>query len=368
MGKVQVKNYFPQLDGLRFLAFLMVFIHHAPLLINHPVWQALRRYGWMGVDLFLCLSAFLFTKLLYLEYQRTGTINIPFFYIRRTLRIWPLYYLFVIAMLIITFYTRVDVTCVRILGMLTFTDDLLTASLLNYNVIAFAGHLWTISYEEQFYAVIPWLLRYLFKASSHAKTLILAGALVVGLLIRAVFIYMQVPYVAIWVLPFTHFDSILFGLFIGLGILDPIMNRIPSLLTGLAGLLSLATVSFLSAPQVAPWIQTLTYFFLTGLGMALILHTVLRTGHLPAMRWISSRPMAFLGKISYGLYVYHLLCLSVVADFFHTDPASYWPWVATVFVLPLMATIIVSSVSYTFVEKPFLRLKERFAIVPSRPA
>lgn len=371
MQQPQAKTYFPELDGLRFLAFLLVFIHHAPLLSENPLWQWLHRYGWMGVDLFLCLSAYLFTKLLYTEFQQTGSIHIPYFYIRRTLRIWPLYYLFVIGMLALTFFTlpeRIDSW--RVAGLFTFTDNILSAVLGNYNLILFAGHLWTISYEEQFYAVIPWALRSLFKMSQRARTWAVLGVLFAGMIIRYVMVTVfQSPHLVVWVLPFTHFESILFGLLVGLGSLDTLLKGVPPLAVGLAGLLSLAAVGFAPDLPFLQGIPFLTYFlFLTGLGMALILHTLLRVSHKPEWRWISSRPMAYLGKISYGLYVYHLLCLGLASQYVHVAEANYWLWVAAVFLLPLAGTIAVSSLSYSFIEKPFLRLKERFAIVLSRPA
>lgn len=97
MNKVGV--YYPELDALRFLAFLLVLLHHAPYTEKIPIWVILHNYGWIGVDLFLCLSAYLFTKLLYVEYQEKGNINIGFFYLRRMLRIWPLYFFFLGVML-----------------------------------------------------------------------------------------------------------------------------------------------------------------------------------------------------------------------------------------------------------------------------
>ena len=93
--------YVPQLDGLRFIAFLLVFAHHGQRLSNllssgsigRSVLDFLERRGWFGVDLFLVLSAFLITSLLLIEYDRHRNISLRGFYMRRILRIWPLYYL-----------------------------------------------------------------------------------------------------------------------------------------------------------------------------------------------------------------------------------------------------------------------------------
>ncbi len=92
--------YVPQLDGLRFWAFVFVFIYHLPpatlALKQFPILSAvvaaLKSYGWVGVDLYLVLSAFLITTLLIYEREREGRISLNDFYLRRTLRIWPLYY------------------------------------------------------------------------------------------------------------------------------------------------------------------------------------------------------------------------------------------------------------------------------------
>ena len=93
--------YVPQLDGLRFLAFLLVFVHHgphwdavfAPHSTGNRIFSFLESYGWCGVDLFLVLSAYLITSLLLIEYQQEHDISLRGFYLRRILRIWPLYYL-----------------------------------------------------------------------------------------------------------------------------------------------------------------------------------------------------------------------------------------------------------------------------------
>ena len=371
MDKGNDKTYFPELDALRFFAFLLVFIHHTPVIIQHPFWLGLHEYGWMGVDLFLCLSAFLFTKLLYTEYQRTGTINIPYFYIRRTLRIWPLYFLFVIAMMYVGLFNKYNLGAEslywRAAGMFTFTDNIFAAFTAKYNPFPYALHLWTIAYEEQFYAIIPWALRYLFKKTWRVKLLILTAVLALGFVLRAVVIGLHVPHPAIWVLPITHFEPILFGLLIGLGLFDSILNKIPWVLVGLMGIGTLAAVGGLPNVDVITWSLMLTYL-LTGLGSALLLHTILRAGRSPSLRLLFNKPLAFLGKISYGLYVYHLLAKGIAAKILNPPPTNYWLWVFAVFVLPLLLTIIMSAISYLLLEKPFLHMKDRFAIVSSRPA
>ncbi|HNQ93994.1 MAG TPA: acyltransferase [Anaerolineales bacterium] len=88
--------YLPELDGLRFIAFLLVFIHNANPILKRTFLERFSEYSWFGVDLFFCLSGFLITKLLVMEHRQTGKINFRNFYIRRILKIWPLYFFYLI--------------------------------------------------------------------------------------------------------------------------------------------------------------------------------------------------------------------------------------------------------------------------------
>lgn len=363
--------YYPELDTLRFLAFLLVLVHHGEFWKEIIPWRILAKYGWMGVDLFLCLSAFLFTRLLYVEYQSRGGINIRNFYIRRAFRIWPLYFFF---LGISTAFTVADYGWSqslqqRFIGMLFFADNLVSAAW-NYNVeILFAAHLWTISYEEQFYAVIPWVLRKLYQASRATSLMAIIGAFLAGSVIRAILINNHTPHPAIWVLPLTHFESILGGMVVGLGLVDAPLKKIPSWILLGAGMLALWQVTRLENVSTISWSLMLTYP-LIGLGTSLILFAVMQSnlGFLTIL--LKNKISAYLGKISYGLYVYHIAGLHygylITERFISPDRLLAYP-VAGLFA-GLVVTILVSMISYHALERPFLRIKERFAVIESRPA
>jgi len=360
--------YYPELDGLRFFAFLAVFIHHSLLASNTPFWVSLNQHGWMGVDLFFCLSAFLFTKLLFVEYQAKGDINVKNFYIRRALRIWPLYFVFVVAVLVLNFGWS-GILTQRTLGLFTFTDDILTAYLFTYNGIVGLAHLWTISYEEQFYAIIPWFLRKMFKVSYTVKVWVLISIFFTFTLIRAIMIYYRVPHPAVWVLPVTHFEGILGGLVVGLGLVDEYLKKIPGWLIMTAGLGTLILVTKLPNVFTIGWNLMLTYP-LVGLGMTLILFSVVKEGSWSIKNLLQTRLLTYLGKISYGLYVYHLLAINYAAQFtldlgISSDRLIVYPKI--VFGMGLCITILVSAASYQLLEKPFLRLKAKFTSIESRP-
>jgi len=362
--------YYPELDSLRFFAFLLVLVHHAPYVRSIPLWKTLSIYGWMGVDLFLCLSAFLFARLLFVEYQEKGNINVGYFYLRRALRIWPLYFIFLGVMLIITILLNGwnSVVMQRFIGMLTFTDNLASA-MMGYNTaILYSAHIWTISYEEQFYLIIPWVLRKLYKIRNSTTGAILVGAMLIGMLIRALFIYNQFDHPVIWVLPITHFESIFGGLMVGLGLFDKHLKNIPGWLLLLVGAFALYLVTSLPNVNLIQWRLMLTYP-LIGIGTSLILFAVMQGNLGPLSYLFKNKILGYLGKISYGLYVFHFVGLELAYNLTKTyiteERLLVYP--ATVLLLSLIITVAISMASYQFLERPFLRLKERFTFIKSRP-
>jgi len=366
----KTSNYYPELDGLRFLAFLLVLIHHSKYSKSIPIWGSLHDYGWIGVDLFLCLSAYLFTKLLFVEYKEKGNINIPYFYLRRILRIWPLYFFFFGIMLAYSIFIKgwhTD-TLIRSLGLLTFTDNLFTMAY-GYNAaIAFSAHLWTISYEEQFYLVIPWALRILYQLKKATLVYTFGITMLLGISIRAMFIYYRIGHPDIWVFPFTHFESILGGLIIGLGVFDEYLNRIPGWLSFIAGLIAFWLVSILPNVNAIQWRLMLTYP-LVGIGASLILFSALRGGLGPLSILLRNKGLSYLGKISYGLYVYHLIGIRLSSNLVHAFVSSEPRFVDPIVMLlsSLIVTVIISALSYQILEKTFLRIKDRFTLIYSRP-
>jgi peptidoglycan/LPS O-acetylase OafA/YrhL len=362
--------YYPELDSLRFLAFLLVLIHHVPFPKSVRIWEVLHKYGWIGVDLFLCLSAYLFAKLLFVEYQERGDIHVRYFYLRRLLRIWPLYFFFVGIVLVFSAWTNgwQATTSIRSIGLLTFTDNLFALAYQSYNKLPYSDHLWTISYEEQFYLIIPWALRILYRLKAVTVAWILGGALLIGLCIRVVFIHYEVGYLGIWVLPLTHFESILGGLALGLGVFDKYLNKTPSWVYLIAGLIALGLVTTLPNVHVVQW-QLMYTYLLVGAGVSFLLLAAVKGGLGPISALLKHPMLRYLGKISYGLYVYHLvgraLALHLAEVFVSPDRTLVYPIVGLL--TTLILTVAISTVSYEILEKAFLKMKEHFTLIYSRP-
>ena len=354
------RRFLPQLDGLRFIAFLLIFIHNANPILKGTFLETFSAYSWFGVDLFFCLSAFLITQLLAKEYRHSGKISARHFYLRRILRICPLYFFYILAGAAII--APMEGRNINIPGHLaslaTFTFNLGYFALLPSPILIFI-HLWSISYEVQFYALAPWLVRRLVSRDDRSILRLLGLAYAAGSLVRAVFILLQARHPAIYFLPLTHFDSLMAGVLLGLGRLDLVLDRIPASVLRAAGLVCLGAVFLLPNNDVTGWGLMLTYP-LTGLAASLLVHP-----RQDALHRLMMHPLLVsLGKISYGLYVFHfgafLLASSLLSNWIGVAALPYPRYAFPVMALALIMTLLVSTLSYNLLEKPFLRLKAKF--------
>jgi peptidoglycan/LPS O-acetylase OafA/YrhL len=358
--------YYPELDGLRFVAFLLVFIHHQKLFTQIPLLFKIHDYGWIGVDLFFALSAYLFTKLLTQEYFLTGKISFKKFYLRRIFRIWPIYFIIIglsaASYLIIKNGEFSQEITIRIVGLFSFFDNIMTATK-GYNPLPFAGHLWTIAYEEQFYIFIPLVILLLVRSSLKTKIISFLSVFILFTILRHILIINNYSYWAIWTLPITHFESIILGIIIGFGGFDFLLRKIKPMIFVFVGILFFIIVSLLPSINVISNLLHLTYIFV-GFSTSMILFSVIHSQTLKNM--FSKKLFVFLGKRSYGLYIYHLLGNSVAINLteYISDIPSSDLWL---FIYSLTFTIVASILSYKFIEKPFLILKKRFEVVVSRP-
>lgn len=352
--------YSPQLDGLRFLAAFAVFVHHAPAI--HGL-GALKTYGWAGVDLFLVISAYLLTRLLMLEHRTLGRISIRSFFVRRALRIWPLYLGYA------TLMTVLAVVAGRAafvpagywwLSHVSFSNNILTA-VKGYSVIPYTAHLWTISLEEQAYLVLPFVLAACAAVSPSQRSAFSTAAIVVALLVaaRAALVLAKVQHPFIWVLPLRA-DGIVLGTVAAMSSLRADRRHGNMLLTlGIAGL---ASVGFFPSIEVAGAYQVVGYSVVAASCCALIVAT--QASGMILNRFLGSSPMRLLGKVSFGFYVYHAAMLYVAEKLLGRLGVGSGP---VVFTLALALTIGISVLSYNLYERPFLKLKKRFTVVKSRP-
>jgi peptidoglycan/LPS O-acetylase OafA/YrhL len=369
--------YLPQIDGLRFFAFFLVLIHHyrTPAgYFSEELWVgsaigAVNRYGWVGVDLFLVLSSFLIFTLLREEGARYGTISLRGFYVRRALRIWPLYffYLFLALVLIPSRYPFNDTALAlkqHLLPFATFTG--------NISYIVFPGtlsplfsHLWTISLEEQFYLVAPILI--FFSAAFIHRALVLAAvAIAVSVTFRMYATANELPWAFSWVSFLCRLDPFVVGAICALLVRrkPAWLVATPSWLLLMAGALILWSTFSLITPAV---FRGSVRFTLVAISAGCFTLAAVALGSFK--QFLALKPLRELGKVSFGLYVYHPACIWAVSFFMPSIFQSPTPlaWLMG-FAAVFAATTTLAFTSYYLLERPFLRLKARFERVKSRAA
>lgn len=374
----QKEFYRPELDSLRFLAFFGVFVFHvvprepSAYLSIHFVPAFLVPWicgaagaGAFGVDLFFALSAYLITGLLLREKSVRGHIDIRAFYIRRILRIWPLYFLFIlIAVALPRWQPMRALSWPYVVGYLLLAGNWVYA-LKGVPIGSIAIPLWSISVEEQFYLFWPPILRHVTRRRLVYGILLL---LLAANFVRVGLITAHVDGAAAEYNTFARIDALALGILVAccLG------ERLPKLSTGarsgllFSGLLAwllVAIYGHLNAPQSpAPLLGTLIGRPTVALSAAAIL--VAFIGAKGPMKILQCPLLTYLGKISYGLYVYHMLGV-FLSERLVRDVA--WSGHGVTVLLGFQLTVVLSVLSYHCFEAPFLRLKNRFAVIRSRP-
>jgi peptidoglycan/LPS O-acetylase OafA/YrhL len=350
--------YRPELDALRLFAFFLVLVHHGP---NFPgPLNVIRGMGAYGLSLFFLLSAYLITELLLREREQTNDVSWRLFFIRRALRIWPLYFGAIAAVIVVSMVQhRTYISRLHLLEMAFFVANWFPGCL---QLGPLTGHLWSISVEEQFYLIWPPLMKL------GGKRAILAAS--VGLAAVA----------PAWMLLFSPrgwwiwYDTPVQFLFFAAGALIAICvhrgapegsgaTRVLLLALGIAmfaGAVWIGPIGADGVPGIGLRADLLGYGMVLA-GCVAVFFATLGLARVP-------RLLTYLGKISYGLYVFHVatmrLSLALLAHF--RIPKSVDALITDS--LAMLLTIAVAHLSYQYLEKPFLRIKERFTVVRSRPA
>jgi len=361
--------YRPELDALRFLAFLLVFCHHAfvssfigrlsTLPWAERIPAAIVLGGEFGVDLFFILSAYLISELLIREKAASGQVQVGRFYMRRILRIWPLYFTFVVFCFILPLFTP------SIFPFKAFVCFLLLSGnwycVLHAAIPSPVSPLWSVSIEEQFYLVWPWVVR---KAKSIHLIIFSCALIAIAICTRLVLAIHSAPRPSVWFNSFTHMDAI------GAGILIAVLlkGRAPHLQVSLrisCFILALLLLGLSTSVFDVLNARTTATIALMGYGCGILAAVLLFLAFLGApedgIEFLAARKLAYLGRISYGLYVVHQFVLEAVKvtllKTLGESPA------ALQLVLALGPTILLAALSYRWLESPFLRLKRRFQSV-----
>lgn len=364
------KQHFHSLEALRFFAFLKVYLLHVPLQGSFPIFEYLKGGGGIGVSFFFVLSGFLITYLLAYEKIHTGNINVKRFMIRRSLRIWPLYYGFVILVFILPYDFKSLIGFHMVGGgydldwrfSFTFLENYKMLLLDNWPKTTPLSVFWSLCIEEQFY--LAWVLVFSVISASKIKKFLLFSFVI--------------AWVARWVEPFifpnhtiidndlfTNLDYFASGGLLGYWVAKDyhLVERVINAIDYWKKMLFLWGVVLMVVFQkeLLPY-EPNTLFFIVRPTIIAILFTGCIAVFIPqdsSIR-IKSSVLHYLGKISYGLYVYHIVFIHVVFQFFiyKNIAIDNWQTLLLFMLITLGGSIVVSSLSYYYFEKRFLAWRE----------
>ncbi|MDO3385257.1 acyltransferase [Gilvimarinus sp. SDUM040013] len=339
------------LDGLRGVAvFIIILFHVHPLFISG---------GFLGVDVFFVLSGFLITGLLLDEFELNDNIKLKYFYARRALRLMPAL-LLILAILVPTYWLFADASKAQSFSFealiaITYTTNLAVA--FEWFNLTQLRHTWSLAIEEQFYLIWPLLLLALHRRSRNRNTL-LASCLALWAASIAVRVWLTVnnaPIDRLYCGLDTRADALMAGAALAV-FLRRNDNREVSTTLWLKW-------CWLPASVVLGYFMFSTNYLLRGLYLwqlpivhiasaLVIMHLASNRDGILA-RALAFRPIFYLGKISYGVYLWHV---PVLLAAIHYQVPTRWLMLVT-----LSGTILLASASYYFVERKLLRLKQHFA-------
>jgi peptidoglycan/LPS O-acetylase OafA/YrhL len=348
----------PSLDGLRALSISLVLCSHmsgTTGFLSLPRWYS-GNAAVFGVRVFFVISGFLITSLLLAESARTGTVSVPHFYLRRTLRIFPPFYVFVGAIALASALGWVTLGRNDILAAVTYTTNY------HHDRAWSLGHTWSLAVEEQFYLLWPFLMKYLGvgRATRLAVATIIAAPLLrFGLMVAAPSFRPGIgetfPTVA---------DAIATGC-----VLAVVRDRIdawPRLTAFLRGpaFWIIPAIAFASAFIPSAKADALLGETISNIGIALSIDRFVRQPATASGRLLNARPIVFLGVLSYSLYLWQ--------QPFMIRHSPAW---ANTFPFNIALAFAAALTSYYLIERPALRLRARIEArlrarvrAPIRPA
>jgi peptidoglycan/LPS O-acetylase OafA/YrhL len=363
-----------RLDVLRCLAVVLVMLHH------WGISSFFARAGWVGVDLFFVLSGFLISGLLFSEYQRRGSIGFKRFFIRRGLKIYPAFYLFLLITAIVPYGVRHVPSLNPSHFPLATPDRYLHEIFFVQNYCQGVwDHSWSLAVEEHFYIFLPVLLLVLAKFAENrddpfrilpAVWLAIATS---GVAFRALSVYTGTPnFHMAYEASHERMDSLFFGVLLGYlhhfhpalleNLMRPNRNRLAIALVS-GALLSSAYWFSRDDKFFATWGYSFVYLGFGGV-LLLSLHVrgILPSGHVQFATRVG-KALAFVGMYSYSIYLWHAPCGAwlpgLMRRLVHFPTGEYGRF-AVYFVGSLVVGILMSRL----IEYPVLRLRDRHFPTP----
>jgi peptidoglycan/LPS O-acetylase OafA/YrhL len=349
-------GYRPGLDGLRALAIVTVLMFHVGAFAGEKTLGG----GFLGVQIFFVISGFLITALLVEEHERNDGISLGKFYVRRALRLFPaLFAAVAVAVIYASFapHNQLHETAKEALAAVFYWDNWFHA--LNVGNPTILLHTWSLSIEEQFYVVWPLVLLLglaVTRKRSRRELWLLPLALAAAAAIARAGVSLAHPhsFLRLYFGTDTRADALLIGCTLGLLWARGLPRRLEDVLAWLA-VPAVVVLALLMWFATVPGRSLYVYGLLAcSLASAVLIGNVVVGRPTGVVRVLEQPSLVFVGKISYGLYLWHYLVFWIVRDY-----TGGWSQAARV-PLELSLTMAVAVVSYFVLELPIVRQKARF--------
>jgi peptidoglycan/LPS O-acetylase OafA/YrhL len=367
---VKNKRYFPNLNGVRCIAALLVVFHHLEQakhafgIANIYEVPIIQHAGRLGVGLFFVLSGFLITYLLLDERGRFGNVDTRKFYLRRIFRIWPIYFLiiglsfFVFPHFDLLYFPgtteKLEAHAIERLTLLLLV--LPNYAFVLYDLPYWCAQTWSIGVEEQFYYLWPWLIKYPKKRIFIILFFLLVSALILwtGIHFLQAERQIETAIISTFIGQFRIQTMALGGICAWLVYNDK--NQILQFIFRKdmqAIVYSLLLILFFSGIHFVGFLEVYAVFF-----AFFVLNVSCNPNSLVNLE---NRVMNHLGKISYGLYIYHVFVIVIIINVFRTYlPAiNGLEYQIVVYLLTIIFSVVVASLSYSYLEKPLLAFKDK---------
>ncbi len=368
---IDLTRHIASLDGLRGIAVFLVFLHHYYVRRPGDPVTVLSSLGWVGVDIFFVLSGFLITGILF------DTLEIPhsmrLFFARRALRLFPIYFVMVGLALLLAKPLQMPLSWQDI-PFFAYGANFCTL----FGITPSFGpnlqfrHLWSLAVEEQFYLLWAPLVFLLVQRKRIMMACAAGIAMAIGL--RAAGVFFLTP-LAVYQGLFTRMDSLLCGALLAMALRgehgDTWMNRTLLIRTFVAGV-AIAAICFFLSRSLSNERPLTQWFGYVGndLWSVALLGMTLRPGTL-LHRWMKHPWLRFLGKYSYGFYLWHQIPAPLFKRMMERGSHLFHPlWLASTLSTTLLFLVClgIAMISFHVVEEPFLRMKRHFSYGRKKPA
>ncbi len=365
--------FFPNLNGLRFIAALVVLISHVELiksamgLNNKYKLMEHLNLGGFGVYFFFVLSGFLITYLLLKEKQENNTISIKDFYVRRILRIWPLYYIIVILGFFILpqiYFIKLNFYSDHFLKL--FNENLILYLLILPNLafsifsaVPHIGQSWSIGVEEQFYLFWPLIIKKVKPTVKFILNVLFSIVLLKLLFFIIVSNYSNYNFFLILkkFIAMSKFESMIIGAF-GAIVLFEKKEKLLSIFLN-KKLFYFSVLFFIPLNYFLFYnvLQNGIHVIISFMFLVIILNLVYNPKY---KTLLENKILNYLGSISYGIYMYHLMVIPFVIAVFKSLNNNSILFNFLVYIFSIIISILISGLSYKYYESYFLRIKKKY--------